>query len=135
MTKENVLQIISSNITDNNSGDVTAAKLRNTLNSLAELPSVDITQIQTFGRIELSPDIRYVVSLNGDVSFAIPITSDDYAHSYEIDLFVGATAYSVAFPNDVVWVKDIEIEANSRYMISIDYNGSTYTAMYAKIGG
>lgn len=36
MTKDELLQIISSNITDNNSGDITAEKLRNILNSMVE---------------------------------------------------------------------------------------------------
>lgn len=90
---------------------------------------------QASGNVTLAADKRYLVTMTGDIVFTLAEVSDGYAHSYEIDLIVGATAYSVAFPNDVVWVKDIEIEANSRYMISIDYNGSTYTAMYAKIGG
>lgn len=79
----------------------------------------------------VSVDNRSVIDVTRDVRIRLkPYEEDGYAHSYEIILNVGDTAYLVAFPEDVVWVKDLEIELNKRYMIIID---DSMTAMWVAV--
>lgn len=73
---------------------------------------------------------RSVIDVTGDVVISLePYEQDGYAHSYEIVLNVGDTAYSVAFPESVKWVKDLEIEANTTYSIVIEDNLALYAAI------
>lgn len=73
---------------------------------------------------------RSVIDVTGDVVISLePYEQDGYAHSYEIVLNVGDTAYSVAFPESVKWVKDLEIEANTTYSIVIEDNLALYVAI------
>lgn len=73
---------------------------------------------------------RSVIDVTGDVVISLePYEEDGYAHSYEIVLNVGDTAYSVAFPESVKWVKDLEIEANTTYSIVIEDNLALYVAI------
>lgn len=78
----------------------------------------------------VSVDKRSVINVNGDVVISLEsYVSDGYAHSYEIVLNVGNTAYSVAFPDSVKWVKDLEIVPNARYFIIIEDNTAMWTAV------
>lgn len=73
---------------------------------------------------------RSVIDVTGDVVISLePYEEDGYAHSYEIILNVGDTAYSVAFPESVKWVKGLEIEANTTYSIVIEDNLALYVAI------
>jgi hypothetical protein len=73
---------------------------------------------------------RSVIDVTGDAVISLePYEEDGYAHSYEIVLNVGDTAYSVAFPESVKWVKDLEIEANTTYSIVIEDNLALYVAI------
>jgi hypothetical protein len=73
---------------------------------------------------------RSVIDVTGDAVISLePYEEDGYAHSYEIVLNVGDTAYSVAFPESVKWVKDLEIEANTTYSIVIEDNLALYAAI------
>jgi hypothetical protein len=73
---------------------------------------------------------RSVINVTGDVVISLmPYEEDGYAHSYEIVLNVGDTAYSVAFPDSVKWVKNLEIEANTTYSIVIEDNLALYVAI------
>ena len=73
---------------------------------------------------------RSVIDVTGDVVISLmPYKEDGYAHAYEIVLNVGDTAYSVAFPESVKWVKDLEIEANTTYSIVIEDNLALYVAI------
>jgi hypothetical protein len=73
---------------------------------------------------------RSVINVTGDVVInLVPYEEDGYAHSYEIILNVGDTAYSVAFPDSVKWVKNLEIEANTTYSIVIEDNLALYVAI------
>lgn len=73
---------------------------------------------------------RSVIDVTGDVVISLePYEQDGYAHSYEIVLNVGDTAYSVAFPESVKWVKDLEIESNTTYSIVIEDNLALYVAI------
>lgn len=78
----------------------------------------------------VSVDNRSVIDVTGNVVISlVPYEEDGYAHSYEIVLKVGDTAYSVAFPDSVKWVKDLEIEANTTYSIVIEDNLALYAAI------
>lgn len=78
----------------------------------------------------VSVDNRSVIDVTGDVVISLePYEQDGYAHSYEIVLNIGDTAYSVAFPESVKWVKDLEIEANTTYSIVIEDNLALYVAI------
>jgi hypothetical protein len=69
----------------------------------------------------VSVDKRSVIDVTGDVVINLePYEQDGYAHSYEIVLNVGGTAYSVSFPSDIRWVKDLEIAANKQFNIIIE---------------
>lgn len=73
---------------------------------------------------------RSVIDVTSDVVISLmPYEEDGYAHAYEIVLNVGDTAYSVAFPESVKWVKDLEIEANTTYSIVIEDNLALYVAI------
>lgn len=73
---------------------------------------------------------RSVIDVTGDAVISLePYEEDGYAHSYEIVLNVGDTAYSVAFPESVKWVKNLEIEANTTYSIVIEDNLALYVAI------
>lgn len=73
---------------------------------------------------------RSVIDVTGDVVISLmPYEEDGYTHAYEIVLNVGDTAYSVAFPDSVKWVKDLEIEANTTYSIVIEDNLALYVAI------
>lgn len=78
----------------------------------------------------VSVDNRSVIDVTGDVVISLlPYEQDGYAHSYEIVLNVGDTAYSVAFPESVKWVKGLEIVSNARYYIIIEDNTAMWTAV------
>lgn len=78
----------------------------------------------------VTADNRSIIEVTGDVVISlVPYEQDGYAHSYEIVLNVGDTAYSVAFPESIKWVKDLEIEANTTYNIIIEDNVAMYVAI------
>lgn len=78
----------------------------------------------------VTADNRSIIEVTGDVVISLePYEQDGYAHSYEIVLNVGDTAHSVAFPESVKWVKDLEIEANTTYNIIIEDNVAIYAAI------
>ena len=54
---------------------------------------------------------------------------DGYAHAYEIVLNVGNTAHSVSFPDNIKWVKGLEIVSNARYFIIIEDNTAMWTSV------
>ena len=73
---------------------------------------------------------RTIIDVTDDVAVTLEGYADDgYAHTYEIVLNVGDTAYSVAFPADVVWVRDLEIEANKTYYIVIEDSVAMWTSI------
>lgn len=73
---------------------------------------------------------RSVIDVTGDVVInLVPYEDDGYTHAYEIVLNIGDTAYSVAFPESVKWVKDLEIEENTTYSIVIEDNLAIYVAI------
>lgn len=78
----------------------------------------------------VTADNRSIIEVTDDVVISlVPYEQDGYAHSYEIVLNVGDTAYSVAFPESIKWVKDLEIEANTTYNIIIEDNLALYAAI------
>lgn len=78
----------------------------------------------------VSVDKRSVIDVTGHAQIRLkPYEEDGYAHSYEIVLNVGDTAYSVAFPEFVKWVKNLEIVPNARYYIIIEDNTAMWTAV------
>lgn len=78
----------------------------------------------------VTADNRSIIEVTGDVVISlVPYEQDGYAHSYEIVLNVGDTAYSVAFPESIKWVKDLEIEVNTTYNIIIEDNVAMYVAI------
>lgn len=75
-------------------------------------------------------DKRSVISIESDIVISLePYEDDGYAHSYEIVLNIGDTAYSVAFPESIKWVKNLVIEANTTYSIIIEDNVAMYVAI------
>lgn len=73
---------------------------------------------------------RTIIDVTDDVAVTLEDYQDDgYAHTYEIVLNVGDTAYSVAFPADVMWVRDLEIEANKTYYIVIEDSVAMWTSI------
>jgi hypothetical protein len=56
--------------------------------------------------------------------------NDEYTHSIEIEMTTGEETYSFSTNLEIQWVKDLEIEANKRYMIIID---DSMTAMWAAV--
>lgn len=73
---------------------------------------------------------RTIIDVTDDVAVTLEDYADDgYAHTYEIVLNIGDTAYSVAFPADVVWVRDLEIEANKTYYIVIEDSVAMWTSI------
>jgi hypothetical protein len=78
----------------------------------------------------VSVDNRSEINVTGDVMISLEsYVQDGYAHAYEIVLNVGGTAYSVAFPSNIKWVKDLEIVPNARYFIIIEDNTAMWTAV------
>jgi hypothetical protein len=78
----------------------------------------------------VSVDKRSKINVTGDVVISLEsYVPDGYAHSYEIVLNVGDTAYSVAFPSNIKWVKDLEIVPNARYFIIIEDNTAMWTVV------
>jgi hypothetical protein len=78
----------------------------------------------------VSVDKRSVIDVTDHVVISLESYEEDgYAHSYEIVLNVGDTAYSVAFDNNIKWVKGLEIVPNSRYFIIIEDNTAMWTAV------
>lgn len=118
-------------------------------NDLENLPAIpDVSRLATREEVEqalnakqdktaivtatdaVSAGNRSVIDVTGNVVIRLePYEQDGYAHSYEIVLNVGDTAYSVAFPESVKWVKDLEIEANTTYSIVIEDNLALYAAI------
>ena len=78
----------------------------------------------------VSVDKRGVIDVNDNVVISLEsYVQDGYAHSYEIVLNVGDTAYSVSFPSIIKWVKDLEIVPNTRYYIIIEDNTAMWIAV------
>jgi hypothetical protein len=78
----------------------------------------------------VSVDKRSVIDVNDNVVINLEsYVSDGYTHSYEIVLNIGDTAYSVAFPSNIKWVKDLEIVSNARYFIIIEDNTAMWTVV------
>lgn len=83
----------------------------------AKLDKVEIVESDGMAYV----DKRSVIGVDADIEITLePYEQDGYAHSYEIVLNVGDTAYSVAFPADIRWVKDLEIAVNKRYNIIVE---------------
>lgn len=67
MTKEELLQIISSNITDNNNGDITAEKLRSTLNAMVDYtPEMENVSLDGYLYISTATLSTTPITLTGD---------------------------------------------------------------------
>lgn len=78
----------------------------------------------------VTADNRSIIEVTGNVVISLePYEDDGYAHSYEIVLNIGDTAYSVAFPESIKWVKNLVIEANTTYSIIIEDNVAMYVAI------
>lgn len=123
-------------IIPNVSGLATREEVETALTAFGELvgqaldAKQDKTAIVTATNNTVSVDKRSVIDVNSDVVISLEsYESDGYAHSYEIVLNVGDTAYSVAFPESVKWVKDLEIVANTTYSIVIEDNLALYVAI------
>lgn len=82
MTKDELLQIISSNITDNNSGDITAEKLRNILNSMVEYtPEMENVSLDGYLYISTATPSTIPVPLTEDNKvFYIAVEEGDYSN-------------------------------------------------------
>lgn len=82
MTKDELLQIISSNITDNNSGDITAEKLRETLNSMVEYtPEIENVNLDGYLYISAATPSTTPVTLKGSEKvFYIATEEGDYSN-------------------------------------------------------
>jgi hypothetical protein len=89
----------------------------------------DKTAIVTASDV-VSVDKRSVIDVTDHVVISLESYEEDgYAHSYEIVLNIGDTAYSVAFDNNIKWVKGLEIEPNARYYIIIEDNTAMWTVV------
>lgn len=122
------------NYTDNKCSAATELWQQNLLN-FQNLISSDFDKKQDKIKIisnstNVAPDTKSIIVVTSDITITLePYSRDGYTHSYQIVLDVGDTAYSVAFPESVNWVKDLEIEANTLYYIIIEDNIAMYAAV------
>lgn len=90
----------------------------------------DKTSIVTATNNTVSVDKRSEINVTGDVVINLESYEEDgYAHAYEIVLNVGDTDYPVSFPDNIKWVKDLEIVPNARYYIIIEDNTAMWTVV------
>lgn len=80
--------------------------------------------------ITIDADKRYVVTMSGNTAFTLnPPPQDGYTHAYEIVLYTSNTLYNIAFPEDIKWVKRLEILPNTCYNIIIEDNIAMWVAV------
>lgn len=82
MTKEDLLQIISSNITDNNNGDITAEILRDTLNSMVGyISEMENVNLDGCTYISTATPLTTPITLTGDEKVFYIVTEEgDYTN-------------------------------------------------------
>lgn len=97
----------------------------------AKADKTSVITSEDINNVTLDWDKEYHFTMTKDISLGFyDKPNDDYAHSIEIEMTTGEDTYSFSTNLEIQWVKDLEIEANKRYMIIID---DSMTAMWVAV--
>lgn len=68
-------------------------------------------------------DTKTYITCEGDVNIHLESIKDDgYTHFFEIVLLFGESSYTVMFPSEIKWIKNLVVESNTQYNIIIKDN-------------
>ena len=71
-------------------------------------------------------NIIYEISYNGVIMVGLDSPIEDVKNEYCIKFDVGSTVPTLILPNDIIWAEELELEANTHYVIFISYENGRY---------
>ena len=108
--------------TANEYTDSVASDLRDKINAKAAKKTLVEQNVTSTDLIYIGPEDRYVFNILANASFSLLPVPKGEIPSYEFTLLTGETAYEVRIrsASPITWVKDLEIQPNTRYDIVVD---------------
>lgn len=137
MAKDTILSDIKGTIKTNGAQEITGQALQNILvrmtndaysglNKKQRVNTIGSCAIDKINLIELTSDIRITLESRDDLLNELML---GYIPSYDIELVTGDFLYTVRFPSNIRWAKDLELNPNRKYIIVIENS----IAMYAEV--
>lgn len=87
----------------------------------------DIDSRRAGGYISLSSDKFYRITLSGDLTVYMERHPDNILRSYDLAIITNSIVRTIAFPEEIIWIKDLQLRTNCRYDIVIEDNVAVWS--------
>ena len=113
--------------TQNSNNPVKSGGVFTALGSKAEKVGVEQEELTDSTTLTIDAGTIYELTYNTAIAIALGTPTSTEKCEYCIKFNVGSTIPTLSLPNNIIWAEEIELEANTHYVILISYeNGSYY---------